>query len=213
MAPRLARSGRPARTGAEVHRALRAHEYFRFYSAVRVTAKDMVYQSVRPVIERGRAELAARATRPDFRSARTLDLGYTIGHHTGAWKDRFPEAGVHGFDVSAPCLRYALARARSPGRALELRQMNAEQLDYADGNFDFVFSPMFLHEVPRAGISRVLREAHRVLRSGGLMLHMELLPNARPCRSVRGATARAPAGSPPARTGIASAPGAELASA
>ncbi len=36
---------------------------------------------------------------------------------------------------------------------------------------------MFLHEVPRKGIARVLAEAHRVLRPGGLMLHMELPPN------------------------------------
>lgn len=167
VAPRLARAGRAARTGAEVHRAPRAHEYFRFHSAVRVTAQDMLYQSVRPVIERGRKELAARATRPHLRPARILDLGCAVGHNTGAWKDLFPEAEVHGIDVSAPCLRYAQARARSQGRALELRPMNAEQFDYTDGSFDLVFSSMFLHEVPRAGISRVPREAHRVLRSGG----------------------------------------------
>ncbi len=55
--------------------------------------------------------------------------------------------------------------------------MNAESLEFADASFDVVFSSMFLHEVPRAGIARVLREAHRVLRPGGLMLHMELPPN------------------------------------
>lgn len=259
VAPRLEHAGRPARDGADVHRELRDHEYFRFYSAVRVTAQDMVYQCVRPVIERGRDELARRAARlarerplgsltldpalplprsvtavdvhlmpgsyhteyergdltagaiydnrlavssfglmgrnlddiglsvagwlrarhPEFRPARILDLGCTVGHNTGAWKDRYPEAEVHGIDVSAPCLRYALARARAQGRALELRQMNAERLGYADGSFDLVFSSMFLHEVPRSGIARVLREAHRVLRPGGLMLHMELPPNAR----------------------------------
>jgi ubiquinone/menaquinone biosynthesis C-methylase UbiE len=259
VAPRLERQRRPARDGADVHRALRDHEYFRFYSAVRVTAQDMVYQCVRPVIERGREQLARssarlaeqrplgsltldpalplprsvtaidvhlmpgsyhteygrddvtagaiydnrlavssfglmgrnlddigqsvalwlRATHPDFQPARILDLGCTVGHNTGAWKDRYPDAEVHGIDVSAPCLRYALARARSQGRALELRQMNAERLDYPDASFDLVFSSMFLHEVPRGGIARVLREAHRVLRPGGLMLHMELPPNAR----------------------------------
>jgi hypothetical protein len=57
--PELRRRGRPARNGRDVHAALRANEYFRFYSAVRVTAQDMVYQSVRPVIERGAASLAA----------------------------------------------------------------------------------------------------------------------------------------------------------
>ncbi len=114
---------------------------------------------------------------PGFRPQRILDLGCTVGHNTGAWKDAFPDAEVHAIDVAAPCLRYALARARSQGRAIHFRQMNAERLDFPDASFDLVFSSMFLHEIPRRGIGRVLREAHRVLAPGGLMLHMELPPN------------------------------------
>jgi SAM-dependent methyltransferase len=56
--------------------------------------------------------------------------------------------------------------------------MNAEALAFDDASFDVVFSSMFLHEVPPAGIRRLMREAFRVLRPGGLMLHMELPPNA-----------------------------------
>jgi SAM-dependent methyltransferase len=252
------RLGREARSAAEVHAALRDHEYFRFYSALRVTAQDMVYQSVRPAIERHLVGLRARGAAldapgapgslaldpalpvprsvsavdvhlmpgsyhseyqpedlaagaiydhrlavssmgfmgrnlddigrtfagwvrhafPSFAPARILDLGCTVGHNTGPWKDEFPEAEVHGIDVAAPCLRYALARARSQGRALHFHQMNAEALAFDDASFDVVFSSMFLHEVPPAGIRRLMREAFRVLRPGGLMLHMELPPNA-----------------------------------
>jgi SAM-dependent methyltransferase len=117
-----------------------------------------------------------RARHPDFAPQRILDLGCTVGHNTGAWKDVYPEAEVHGIDVAAPCLRYAAARARSQGRAIHFRQMDAEALRFPDRSFDIVFSSMFLHEVPRKGIPKVLREAHRVLRPGGLMLHMELPP-------------------------------------
>ena len=117
-----------------------------------------------------------RLLHPGWRPQRILDLGCTVGHNTGAWKDVFPAAEVHGIDVSAPCLRYAHARARLQRRAVHYRQMNAENLDYADGSFDLVFSSMFLHELPRRSLARVFREAHRVLRPGGLMLHMELPP-------------------------------------
>jgi SAM-dependent methyltransferase len=55
--------------------------------------------------------------------------------------------------------------------------MNATALKFADASFDVVFSSMFLHELPRQDIAKVFREAHRVLRPGGLMLHMELPPN------------------------------------
>ena len=84
---------------------------------------------------------------------------------------------MHGIDVAAPCLRYAHARAQAQDRELHFHQMDAEALDFPDASFDVVFSSMFLHEVPRKGIERILAEAHRVLKPGGLMLHMELPPN------------------------------------
>ncbi len=117
-----------------------------------------------------------RLRHPEFRPQRILDLGCTVGHNTGAWKDRYPDAEVVGIDVAAPCLRYGAARARAQRRAIHFKQMNAEALEFPDASFDLVFSSMFLHEVPRQGFLRVLRECHRVLRPGGLMLHMELPP-------------------------------------
>jgi ubiquinone/menaquinone biosynthesis C-methylase UbiE len=252
-----ARQQRAARDGEAVHRLARPLEAFRFYSALRVAAQDMVYQSVCGPIERQRdtlveraADLArerplgsltldpslaiprsvsaidihlmpgsytrdegpddltagavydnrlqvtsmdlmgrnlddiglsiasfVRAQHPEFQPRKILDLGCTIGHNTGAWKDVFPQAEVHGIDVAAPCLRYALARARAQNRAIHFHQMNATALSFADASFDVVFSSMFLHELPRRDITMVFHEAHRVLRSGGLMLHMELPPN------------------------------------
>jgi ubiquinone/menaquinone biosynthesis C-methylase UbiE len=250
-----ARYGRIPQTGEQAHQALRHREYFRFYSCLRVTSQDMLYQTVRAAIEREQAPLISKARQlagtrcgsltlqpgfavprsvsavdihlmpgsydteycaddltmgavyenrlalstfgifgpnlddigqsiarfvraryPAFAPRKVLDLGCTVGHNTGAWKDIYPEAQVHGIDVAAPCLRYGLARAQSQGRELHLHQMNAEALDFPDASFDVVFSSMFLHEVPRKGIGKVLGEAHRVLRPGGLMLHMELPP-------------------------------------
>jgi ubiquinone/menaquinone biosynthesis C-methylase UbiE len=248
VAPRLPRGSSPE----QVHRALRQRDSFRFYSSLRVSSQEMLYQVVRPVIERQRARLESDVKRlgkdapvlhagfpvprsvsaidihlmpgsyceeyaaddptmgavyeqrlavstfglfgpdlddigqsiarfiarrhPHFRPLRILDLGCTVGHNTAAWKRVFPQAEVVGIDVAAPCLRYAALRARARGLPLRFEQMNAEALAFPDASFDVVFSSMFLHEVPPRGIARVLREAHRVLRPGGLMLHMELPP-------------------------------------
>ena len=114
---------------------------------------------------------------PNFKPRKILDLGCTIGHNTGSWKDTYPEAEVHGVDVAAPCLRYAHARAQAQGRAIHFHQMNAEQVEFPDASFDVALPSMFLHEVPREGIEKVFAEARRLLRPGGLMLHMELPPN------------------------------------
>jgi ubiquinone/menaquinone biosynthesis C-methylase UbiE len=250
------RQKRAPKDGREVHKAIKENEHFKFYSSLRVTAQDMVWQSVLPPLERQRDELKTkahqleakgvgslqlkptfavpryasaidvhlmpgnydsefdqgdlsagalydnglavfsfglmgqnlddigqsiarfvRAKYPEFHPNNILDLGCTIGHNTGSWKDTYPQARVRGIDVAAPCLRYAHARAAAQGRAIDFEQMNAEQLEYPDASFDLVFSSMFLHELPRASIARTFAEAHRVLRPGGLMLHMELPPN------------------------------------
>lgn len=114
---------------------------------------------------------------PKFKPSKILDMGCTIGHNTLPWAKTYPKADVHGIDVGAPVLRYAHARAQSEGIDVHFHQQNAERLDFPDASFDLIFSSMFLHEVPRKGIRKSLKEARRLLRPGGLMLHMELPPN------------------------------------
>jgi len=57
IAPRLPA---PPADSSAVHKAMRGDDYFRFYSALRVNAQEMVWDSVRGSVERERAGLAAR---------------------------------------------------------------------------------------------------------------------------------------------------------
>lgn len=240
----------------DIHLAMRTRDSFRFYSALRTTSQDLLYQTVQPGIAMSASKINQKALRlrqrkgpgslhldptidiprsvsaidihlmpgsyhteyepndvtmgvvydqrlrlstfglfgpdlgdigrsiaryialkmPDLSVSAVLDLGCTVGHNTLPWTEVYPKAEIHGIDVSAPGLRFGHARARSMGRRVHFHQMNAKALRFPDASFDVVFSSMFLHEIPKKEIPEILREAYRVLRSGGLMLHMELPP-------------------------------------
>lgn len=123
--------------------------------------------------------MAAWVTRkyPDFAPRRILDLGCTVGHNSLPWKHAYPQAELIGIDAAPGVLRYASARAKMQDVEAEFRQMSADALAFEDDSFDLVFSSMFLHELPGKVRAKVFEEARRVLRPGGLMLHMELPPN------------------------------------
>ncbi len=114
-----------------------------------------------------------RSQYPDLSPKRILDMGCSVGHGTLPWADAFPDAEVHAFDVGAPMLRYAHARASALGKSVHFSQQNAEATDFPDGHFDLIVSQIIIHETSRRALPRILRECHRLLKPGGLMVHMD----------------------------------------
>ena len=112
---------------------------------------------------------------PGLSPSTIVDLGCGTGACTLAYSRAFPDAEVHGVDVSAPLLKRAHARSEQLGRPIHWSQQNAEQLDFADGSVDLIVSHIMLHETSGRAIRNILKECHRVLRPGGVMAHIDML--------------------------------------
>ena len=111
---------------------------------------------------------------PQFQPQRILDLGCGIGHNTLPLRDAFPTAHIVALDAAAPMLRYGHARARSLGVGdIEFIQADAAATGLSSDSFDLVFTTMVLHETSRQALPKIFAEAHRLLRAGGLTIHLE----------------------------------------
>lgn len=113
-------------------------------------------------------------THPARKPARILDMGCAIGNSTLPWARHFKKSRVDAIDVAAPQLRYAHARAKALGEPVHFSQQNAEKTSFADGSFDLVISHIMLHETSRSALKNIFAECHRLLKPGGLMLHLEI---------------------------------------
>ncbi len=124
---------------------------------------------------RGQTAMAHVLTRfPDIRPERILDMGCGIGASTVPAAQAFPEAEVHGIDVGASILRYALGRAEHLGAAVHFSQQSAEHTDFPDNHFDIVYSCAVFHETSEAAVMKILEESKRILKPGGIALHLEV---------------------------------------
>lgn len=111
---------------------------------------------------------------PDLAPRRILDLGCGPGTETVAFKEAFPQAAVHGLDLSAPFVQFAHAWAEDRGLELHFRQADAQATGYPDGHFDLIVSHILFHETWHDQMPRIFAEARRLLAPGGVFLNADV---------------------------------------
>ena len=82
-----------------------------------------------------------------------------------------PEIKVTGIDLSDRMLEQARRRAEELGKSIELKQMDAQHLDFPDNSFDAAVATFVFCSVPDA--VRGLRELGRVVRPEGRIFLLE----------------------------------------
>jgi ubiquinone/menaquinone biosynthesis C-methylase UbiE len=115
-----------------------------------------------------------KATYPDFKPRRIVDLGAGGGFNTLPIAEMYPDAEVIAVDVAAPMLRYGHARAKALGiNNVTFLQADGETLDLAPGSVDWVQTTMVWHETALTPFRAMLKHIHTLLRPGGLSLNFE----------------------------------------
>ncbi|WP_164857266.1 class I SAM-dependent methyltransferase [Sphingomonas crocodyli] len=111
---------------------------------------------------------------PDFRPLRILEVGCGTGRNTMSYARLYPEAEVHGVDCAAPLLRWAHATAEAQGLTIHFRQMDAALMTYPDESFDLIVSHILGHEMTEEGLPAMIAECWRLLRPGGIAVHIDV---------------------------------------
>jgi 2-polyprenyl-3-methyl-5-hydroxy-6-metoxy-1,4-benzoquinol methylase len=94
---------------------------------------------------------------------RVLEIGCGMGMHS----EMMLSAGARltSIDISETSVNATKARLALRGLTGDIRQMDAEKLEFPDAEFDLVWSWGVIHHSASTG--RALKEIHRVLRPGG----------------------------------------------
>ncbi len=103
---------------------------------------------------------------------RVLELGCGTGSATQWISKAYPNAEIIGVDLSEAYLNECRLKNLPNFTGLK---MAAESLDFDDADFDVVCSVFLTHELPQKVITEIFKEAHRVLKDGGLIVTVDSL--------------------------------------
>jgi ubiquinone/menaquinone biosynthesis C-methylase UbiE len=98
-----------------------------------------------------------------------LDVACGTGRTLHQLSRAHPALRLWGIDLSPAYVRLARRRLADV-HEVSLATENAEQLPFADKTFDVATSVYLFHELPRNARRNVVREMHRVVRPGGLVV-------------------------------------------
>jgi ubiquinone/menaquinone biosynthesis C-methylase UbiE len=148
----------------------RAREDANFYVAFARRDQDSqeFFDTGKDVVRSFKEELKRFPPTSNRRAWRALEIGCGPGRLMRPLSEIFGE--IHGVDVSDEMIRRAEANLSDVPHAHPHHSSGADLAQFADESFDFVYSyAVFQHIPSRDVVMNYLREAGRVLKTGGMM--------------------------------------------
>jgi len=102
---------------------------------------------------------------------RLMDVGCGQGRVFSLLQQAFSPKQIVGVDIDPRLLERAAQSARECGCPVELKRSSVTRLDLPDASIDVIFCHQLIHHV--ANQEGALRELHRVLAPGGMLLLAE----------------------------------------
>jgi SAM-dependent methyltransferase len=106
---------------------------------------------------------------PDGAGSDVLEVGIGMGADHLEWAKSGPRR-LAGIDLTSRAVGWTAQRLAAHGLSSELAVADAEHLPFPESSFDIVYSWGVLHHSPDT--PQAFREAHRVLRPGGVLRAM-----------------------------------------
>ncbi|MBX3022709.1 MAG: class I SAM-dependent methyltransferase [Bdellovibrionales bacterium] len=100
---------------------------------------------------------------------RWLELGSGTGSATRPVLATFPRVRVTALDLSSPYLKVARENLNDQSK-VDFVQGDATELTFKEESFSAVYSVYVLHELPKPEREKLVREAYRVLKPGGVLV-------------------------------------------
>ncbi len=102
---------------------------------------------------------------------RMVDIACGTGRTLKMLRAAFPQASLHGTDLSPAYLRKAnQLLSQNPGELPQLLQANAETLPYQDNQFHAVTSVFLFHELPAVVRQTIINECFRIAKPKGVFV-------------------------------------------
>lgn len=150
---------------------------FLYYGTIALYTAAKGFSDGEPVSDTGSGHAMAgliRARYPDLKPTRILDIGCGTGNLARGLKEVWPEAEVHGLDLSASFVRYGHVMAEAHGLEMHFHQLDAADTGFDDGAYDLIVSQIMFHETWHDKLPKIMDEVARLLAPGGLFFNIDV---------------------------------------